>query len=176
MNFSNDPMGLYDYFQVKPDPIAFPDIDKLMVVDPGALTAVQYGLVLKTSTTNSLYFPFSVFKPDAAGCGTGVGQTVFRINNNGFVEALDIKVFPIGWCDFVFKSDYPILSLDKRRNWIKENGHLPGMHSEKEVAQNGISVQEMFQLQLKQIEELNLYIFQLEDRLQSLEKLIQKGN
>jgi hypothetical protein len=176
VNFSNDPMGLYDYFQVKPDPIAFPDIDKLMVVDPGALTAVQYGLVLKTSTTNSLYFPLSVFKPDATGCGSGVGQTVFRINNNGFVEALDIKVFPNGWCDFVFKSDYPILSLDKRRIWIKENGHLPGMYSEKEVAQNGISVQEMFQLQLKQIEELNLYIFQLEDRLQSLEKLIQKGN
>ena len=150
-----------------------------MVIDPGTLPVVDDGLVLKTSTTNSLYFPLSVFKPDAAAppnCGGSVGQTVFRIDNNGFVEALDIKVFPIGWCDYVFKSDYPILSLDKRRNWIKEKGHLPGMYSEREVAQNGISVQEMFQLQLKQIEELNLYIFQLEDRLQSLEKFIQKGN
>ncbi|MFN0187754.1 MAG: SprB repeat-containing protein [Bacteroidia bacterium] len=177
VNFSNDPMGLNDYFQVKPDPIVFSGTKKLMVIDPGTLPVVDYGLVLKTSITNSIdYIPFSVFKPDAAGCGTGVGQTVFRINNDGFVEALDIKVFPIGWCDYVFKSDYPILSLDKRRTWIKENGHLPGMHSEQEVAQKGISVQEMFQLQLKQIEELNLYIFQLEDRLQSLEKLIKKGN
>jgi SprB repeat len=181
VNFSNDPMGLYDYFQVKPDQNEFPNTEKLMVVDPGALPVVAFGLVLKTSTSsNSPYIPFSIFKPDAAtpaGCPGGpLGQTVFRIDNNGFVEALDIKVFPDGWCDFVFKTDYPILSLDKRRIWIKENGHLPGMRSEKEVAQNGISVQEMFQLQLKQIEELNLYIFQLEDRLQSLEKLIQKGN
>lgn len=175
VNFSNDPMGLNDYFQVRPDPIFFPGTEKLMVIDPGLLEAVKYGLILKTSTASLLpYFPLSIFKPDAAGCGSGVGQTVFRINNDGFVEALDIKVFPTGWCDFVFKSDYPILSLDKRRDWIKEKGHLPGMCSEQEVAQNGISVQEMFQLQLKQIEELNLYIFQLEDRLQSLEKLIQK--
>ena len=48
----------------------------------------------------------------------------------------------IGLITFL-KADYKLKPLEEVENFIDENGHLPGIPSEKEVIQEGISVAEM---------------------------------
>ena len=52
---------------------------------------------------------------------------------------------------------------------MKTNRHLPDIPSEKEVIENGLDVAEMDALLLKKVEELTLYIIDLEKRIIELE-------
>lgn len=169
MNSGTSPLSPENYFQIIPDATQFPAVTKILTIDPGALSNPDYGLIINTSTTYPVFFPFAVFKPDlTTTCSQG--EFVFRIDNDGYVQAKDIRVFPNGWCDYVFKSDYSLMTLSDRKAWIYKHKHLPGMPDEREVEKDGVSVEQMLRLQLKQIEELNLYIIQLEEKISALEK------
>jgi hypothetical protein len=71
--------------------------------------------------------------------------------------------------DFVFESDYQLMSLEEVEAFIEENGHLPGVPSAEETEENGINVSEMNMMLLQKVEELTLYILQLENRINELE-------
>ena len=55
------------------------------------------------------------------------------------------------------------------RNYVQQNRHLPGVPSAAEVEENGVELGATTELLLQKIEEMTLYIFQLEERLQQLE-------
>jgi hypothetical protein len=71
--------------------------------------------------------------------------------------------------DYVFDKSYKLQSLSEREAFIIENKHLPNMPSAKEVEQNGLDVANYTQGLHTEVEELWLYIFQLEDRINQLE-------
>ncbi len=78
-----------------------------------------------------------------------------------------------GWADYVFKDDYQLRSLKEVENFIKDNGHLPEVPSEKEAIENGIELKAMNILLLKKIEELTLYIIQQSQEIDAIkEKLL----
>ncbi|AXG71394.1 hypothetical protein KORDIASMS9_03651 [Kordia sp. SMS9] len=72
--------------------------------------------------------------------------------------------------DYVFENDYKLLSFDELRTYIAHNKHLPNVPSAKVVAANGADLGEMNRVLVEKVEELTLYILQLEARLQKLEK------
>jgi hypothetical protein len=72
------------------------------------------------------------------------------------------------WPDFVFEKDYKLLSLNEVEQYIVKNQHLPNMPSAAEVEANGVNLGEMNALLLQKVEELTLYIIQLEKRLTGL--------
>ncbi|GAB4278131.1 MAG: hypothetical protein Kow0068_01660 [Marinilabiliales bacterium] len=74
-----------------------------------------------------------------------------------------------GWADYVFKSDYDLLSIDELENYIKDNGHLPNIPSADDVYNEGINLGEMNAKLLEKIEELTLYIIELNKRIENLE-------
>ncbi len=87
----------------------------------------------------------------------------------GVFHAKEIQIVgQINWADYVFADDYQLMSLPVLEAYIKENKHLPEVPSEKEVMENGISVTEMLQIHMKKIEELTLYIIQLQKELEEL--------
>jgi hypothetical protein len=53
--------------------------------------------------------------------------------------------------------------------YIKENKKLPGVPSEDEVKKDGVNLYEIDVMLLQKIEELTLYIIQLENRVLELE-------
>lgn len=61
------------------------------------------------------------------------------------------------WPDYVFKKDYKLLKLEELEKFVKENQHLPGMVSEKEVMEDGFEATAMTMKMLEKIEELTLY-------------------
>lgn len=83
------------------------------------------------------------------------------ILSNGMVKMNKARVEVANWPDYVFESDYQLLSLDSLNMYITQNGHLPGIPSYEDVMEEGIDLGEMNALLLKKVEELTLYIIQL---------------
>lgn len=77
-----------------------------------------------------------------------------------------------GWADYVFEDNYNLKSLSEVESFIEANGHLPNVPSAKQVEIEGISVGEMTKIQQEKIEELTLYIIELNKKLQILEAKI----
>ncbi|MBK9320998.1 MAG: hypothetical protein IPM91_20855 [Bacteroidetes bacterium] len=56
------------------------------------------------------------------------------------------------------------------RHFVSKNKHLPGVPSAGELESKGANVMELMSKAFEKIEELHLYIFELEDRLRKLEE------
>ncbi len=67
-------------------------------------------------------------------------------------------------------NDYNLMPLDELEESIKKNKHLPGLPSAKNVEANGIMVGEMTQTLTQKVEELTLYIIELNKKVEKLEK------
>lgn len=84
------------------------------------------------------------------------------------------------WSDYVFAPEYKLRSLKEVDAFIKKNRHLPGVPSAEEVVASGIDVATMDAKLLEKIEELTLYIINLEKKLevqqQQLETLKNQTN
>lgn len=74
-----------------------------------------------------------------------------------------------GWADYVFRPDYNLLPIKEVKNFIKTYEHLPNMPSAKEVESDGLKLKEMTVKQQEKIEELFLYIIQLEEKISAME-------
>jgi hypothetical protein len=93
---------------------------------------------------------------------------------NGDVHAKEVKVdlnFP--GPDYVFESDYKLLSLEQIHQYVQEHKHLPEVPSAKEMEQNGINLSEMNMLLLKKVEELTLHLIALKDENAQQQKEIE---
>ena len=80
------------------------------------------------------------------------------------------KIEASGWSDFVFDKNYDLPKLSDVEKHINDKQHLPGIPSEKEVLENGISVGEMQAKLLQKIEELTLYVIEQDKKIKILQK------
>jgi len=100
----------------------------------------------------------------------GIGSPEYKLDVCGTLRASEIIVDLLGQCpDYVFESDYSLMSIEELQEFIRMNKHLPEIPSAKQVEQDGINLAEMNMLLLKKIEELTLYIFDLNERINDLE-------
>ncbi|MBL4663021.1 MAG: hypothetical protein JKY22_05595 [Flavobacteriaceae bacterium] len=97
------------------------------------------------------------------------GSDVYKLSVNGKMRAETVKVYT-DWADFVFEKDYDLLKLEEVENFINENGHLKDIPNAETVAQNGIELGEMNKLLLQKIEELTLYVIQLNKEIKALKQ------
>jgi len=91
---------------------------------------------------------------------------------SGLICAEEIRVQLSGnecWPDYVFSKDYKLLPLHDVEEYITENQHLPNIPSSAEVESNGVELGAINALLLQKVEELTLYIIQMEKRLVELE-------
>ena len=102
---------------------------------------------------------------------TQIKQNVkLQLTSDGILKCKEISVTLTGWPDYVFKRDYKLMTLSELEQFVSENSHLPNVPSAIEVEKNGVQLGEMNVILLKKIEELTLYILQLEKRLSDVEK------
>jgi hypothetical protein len=94
---------------------------------------------------------------------------MFKVDLNGKLTTREIEVSLTsagGWPDFVFNEKYDLKPLSEVEKFIEANHHLPNVPSEKEVIENGINLGEMDGILLQKIEELTLYIIELEKKVE----------
>jgi len=96
----------------------------------------------------------------------------FVVHNNGLLTAREIEVTlagDFGWPDYVFNENYKLQKLSELEKFIKLNKHLPDVPSEVEIKEKGINLGDMSAILLKKVEELTLYVIELEKKLDKFE-------
>jgi len=73
------------------------------------------------------------------------------------------------WADYVFDEQYSLLPIDSVAAFVKENKHLPNVPSADCMVEDGLDVARTDAMLMAKIEELQLYIIQLNDRIRELE-------
>ncbi len=106
--------------------------------------------------------------------GIGVNNPQNKLDVNGTIHAKEVKVDLTGWPDYVFKKDYPLLTLEEVEKHIHEKGYLPNVPSEKEVLENGINLGDNQKILLQKIEELTLYSIEQNKKIKTQSEKIQQ--
>ena len=92
----------------------------------------------------------------------------FYCSVDGSLKVKDLRVTLTDWSDFVFDDGYRLMPLGEVERYIDANRHLPDIPSAKEVEEEGVNVGEMNKLLLQKVEELTLYIIDLQKQIDEL--------
>lgn len=82
----------------------------------------------------------------------------------------------INWADYVFDEKYKLQTLNEIKKYIKENKHLPGVPSAKEVIEGGLDIAKIDAKLMEKIEELYLYVIRIQKENACLQKMLDESN
>lgn len=92
---------------------------------------------------------------------------VYKLIVNGKTRIKDeCLIIGTGWADYVFRPEYKLKPLSEVEKYIRENGHLPNVPSEKTIVEEGLPLAEITKIQQEKIEELTLYLIDLEKKIE----------
>lgn len=104
------------------------------------------------------------------GIGTNTIPASYKLAVAGKIIAEELKVqLQTSWPDYVFTDEHKLPTLQEVEKHIKEKGYLKNFPSAKDVKENGIELGEITRIQQEKIEELTLYIIELNKKLEELE-------
>lgn len=95
------------------------------------------------------------------------GTKILQLTEEGLLQAREIKVDLMSWPDYVFENEYPLPPLDELAAYIEHYGHLPNVRSACDMEREGMNVSETSVLLMEKIEELTLYLIDLQEQLQA---------
>lgn len=128
---------------------------------------VSIGQNTTSSPANGLFVAGSVVMGNSATT-TAAG---FRLSVDGKIIAEELQVeLSSSWPDYVFAENYNLLPISELTSFINEHQHLPGIPSAATLESEGLAVGEMQTKMMEKIEELTLYIIELHEKIETLEK------
>ena len=95
----------------------------------------------------------------------GTPDYFMNLNVNGIINAREVNITLTDWYnypDYVFSPEYKLESLSEVERFIQLNNHLPEVPSISEVKEKGMNISELNIILLKKIEEMTLYLIELE--------------
>lgn len=103
--------------------------------------------------------------------GTALPATGYSLSVNGKIISSEVKVqLQANWPDYVFDKKHIRPTLSQLESFIFSNKHLPGIPTAIEVKKEGIELGEMNRKLLEKVEELTIYLIELNKRMETLEK------
>ena len=99
-------------------------------------------------------------------------QKVLQLDNDGLLRAREIKVDEAAWPDYVFKPNYELMPLNKVKEFIAQNGHLPNVPSAEEVEADGVNIGKTARITMEKVEELTLYLIEQQEELEKQKELL----
>ncbi len=129
------------------------------------------------NTSNVNIDVLTIQESGKVGIGISNITTDALLTVNGTIHAKEVKVSLDNLADYVFAPEYSLMPLHKVEEFVKANKHLPEIPSAAEVKEKGLSMGEMQNKLLQKIEELTLYVIELQKtnekqsaRIEQLEK------
>ncbi|MCB0429420.1 MAG: hypothetical protein H6585_02820 [Flavobacteriales bacterium] len=149
----------------------------LDVVGVANLIKGYYGVALRVNSAEALWYNGTYFSwgydgsynyfADPITIGTTSNPGAYKLAVKGKIRAEEIVV-ETGWADYVFKKDYKLRTLPEVESFISEHGHLPDVPSAEEVQKNGASLGEINTKLLQKIEEMTLYMIEMQKEIEAL--------
>jgi hypothetical protein len=135
-----------------------------------------YGLNFAKAWAALPGFNYALFLGNNGNVGIGTKNAQSKLTVNGAILCEEVKVIAdVPDADYVFEKDYNLAPLSEVETFIKENKHLPNIPSAQEFKDNGYKVGEMDGMLLRKVEELTLYIIELEKQIKELKEANKKG-
>lgn len=91
------------------------------------------------------------------------------VDGDAIFTKVKVKTYTT-WPDYVFHRSYKLRPLKDLENYIKQNNHLPDMPSAGDVQKNGLDLSDNQATLLKKIEELTMYVIDLNKKVDKLSK------
>jgi len=101
--------------------------------------------------------------------GIGTPNPAYKLDVCGTMRAKEVRV-ATGWCDYVFADDYKLPALSEVETFIKANKHLPDVTPGSVIEGEGLEVGKTSAQMIKKIEELTLYVIDLQKQVNKLKK------
>jgi len=134
-----------------------------------------YGAAYGGATNWASYFAGSNYMSGDLRLGTTSAATGYILSVNGKIACTEVLVQAFSsWPDYVFKPDYKLMSLDDLEESIRDNGHLPGLPSAKEIETGGLKIGSMQKQVVEKVEELTLYTIEQGKLLKEQGKMLQE--
>ncbi|MFC1616719.1 hypothetical protein ACFL2K_00705 [Candidatus Margulisiibacteriota bacterium] len=102
--------------------------------------------------------------------GIGTTEPTEKLDVAGTIKATEFKAPLDNWADYVFEPGYKLMPLEKLEKFTKKKKHLPGIPSEKQLKKKGLSIGKIQKMQMEKIEELVLYVIELNNENKELRK------
>ena len=141
-------------------------------------TGVQIGVFATDPNNNPISVnAFTVYNygkvavGDAANFSNLPGPYKLYVQSGILTEQVTVALYNTSsWADFVFDKNYKLRPLCEVEKFINKNKHLPEIPSAKEVVEKGVNLAEMDAKLLMKIEELTLYLVELDKKVKALEE------
>ena len=102
--------------------------------------------------------------------GIGATSPSEKLVVDGKILAEEIQVQTVPASDYIFEPDYDLRSLAEVDQFIRENKHLPDIPSAEEFKENGVGLGEMDDMLLRKVEELTLYMIDMQKQMDELKE------
>ena len=110
---------------------------------------------------------------DNGNVGIGTANPTYKLSVNGNIRSKEVVV-ETGWADYVFDKKYKLKSLEQVEDFIDQNKHLSGLPSAQEIEKNGLQLGDTQKKMMEKIEELTLYVIELNKHIKELENKTDK--
>jgi hypothetical protein len=118
-----------------------------------------------------------LFGNGSVGIGFGTTYNVgdyrnigYKLAVNGGIICEEVKVITdVPDADYVFDPEYDLRTITELENFVVQNKHLPNIPSAEQFKKDGYSIGEMDEMLLRKVEELTLYVIELEKKYKYLE-------
>ncbi|GAB2560191.1 hypothetical protein [Spirosoma areae] len=141
------------------------------------VVAASFFMVGQAQPDNRVDFPHYV----AIGptCYTLTAPTGYNLLVEGGILTERLRVATkngTNWADYVFSPGYRLAPLSEVQQYVRRHGHLSGIPSASQVAQEGIDVAQMQARMMSKIEELTLYVIRQEAEIARLRRRVARQN
>lgn len=140
------------------------------------------GLLERMSITDNGYVGIGKNNPLASldingnvviGGAASVAASGYKLSVEGKIISEEVRVLlKANWPDYVFDKSYNLQSLTELEKYIETNKHLPNVPSAAEVAKGGIMLGDMNGKLLEKIEEMSLYIIEMNKKMEFMQQEI----
>ncbi len=93
---------------------------------------------------------------------------------DGTVVCRELFVTQNNWADSILSPEYSLMTFDSLESYLNVNKHLPGVPTEEEIKLNGSNLGQTDVILLAKIEELTLYMLQLQKQNAVMQKQIEE--
>lgn len=108
------------------------------------------------------------------GIDESSGALPYEFVVDGAIVSDEMVIKNIEPADYVFRDDYPLLTLEEVDKFIEQNHHLPNVPNQKDAIENDIGLGELNMKMLEKVEELTLYTIQQQKMIEELRFRIQE--